>query len=73
MKGKTQIKVQGVLDKKWELSFESLEISYDGRNTTILIDIKDESYLHGVLNLIRDLNLILISVNHIDEPKPDRV
>ena len=68
MKGKTVIKVQGILDKKWKLSFESLEISYDGNNTTLLIDIKDESHLHGILNLIRDLNLILISVNPIDNP-----
>lgn len=68
MKGKTQIKVQGVLDKKWQLSFESLEISYDGNNTMLLIDIKDESHLHGILNLIRDLNLILISVNPFTEP-----
>jgi hypothetical protein len=66
MKGKTEIKVQGVLDKKWKLSFESLEISYDGNNTTFLFEIKDESHLHGVLNLIRDLNLILISVNPVN-------
>jgi hypothetical protein len=71
MKGKTQIKVQGVLDKKWKLSFESLEISYDENNTTLLIDIKDESHLHGVLNLIRDLNLILISVNAIKQKADD--
>jgi hypothetical protein len=66
MKGKTQIKVQGVLDKKWNLCFESIEISYDGNNTALLIDIKDESHLHGILNLIRDLNLILISVNPVN-------
>jgi hypothetical protein len=63
MTGKTIIKVQGYLDKKWEDSFENMEIGYEGINTIIEITIKDESHLHGILNLIRDLNLKLISVN----------
>lgn len=63
MIGKTIIKVQGHLDKKWKDSFENMEIGYEGTNTILKITIKDESHLHGILNLIRDLNLILISVN----------
>ena len=63
MKGKTEIKVEGLLDKKWKSSFEGMEISYEGNNTILTIDIKDEAHLHGVLNQIRDLNLKLISVN----------
>ncbi len=66
MTGKTIIKVQGQLDKKWEDSFEDIEIGYEGTNTIMKITIRDESHLHGILNLIRDLNLILISVNPAD-------
>jgi len=63
MKGKTIIKVEGLLDKKWKSSFEGIEISYAGNNTILAVNIKDEAHLHGVLNQIRDLNLKLISVN----------
>ena len=63
MTGKTIIKVQGHLDKKWEDSFENMEIDYEGVNTILKVNLKDESHLHGILNLIRDLNLKLVSVN----------
>jgi hypothetical protein len=65
MKGKTEIKVQGYLDKRWKSSFEGMEISYSGNNTLLTGDIKDEAHLHGVLNQIRDLNLKLLSINPI--------
>ena len=63
MKGKTEIKVEGHLDKKRIDWFEGMEISYEGANTILSGSIKDEAHLHGVLNQIRDLNLKLISVN----------
>jgi hypothetical protein len=63
MKGKTKIKIQGHLDKKWKNSFEGIEIRYEGDNTILTVNIKDEAHLHGVLNIIRDLNIKLISVN----------
>ncbi len=66
MKGKTKIKIQGHLDKKWNNSFEGMEICYEGDNSIITGNIKDEAHLHGVLNQIRDLNLKLISVNSME-------
>ena len=67
MKGKTKITIQGHLDKKWMTSFEGIKISYEGDNTILSGNLKDESHLHGILNLIRDLNLKLISVNPAEE------
>ena len=67
MKGITEIKVEGHLDKKWKDHFEGLEISYDGNNTLLTGSIKDEAHVHGVLNQIRDLNLKLISVNPMEK------
>jgi hypothetical protein len=61
MKGKTIIKIQGHLDKKWTNRFEGMEISYEGDNTILTGDLKDEAHMHGVLNIIRDLKLILIN------------
>ena len=67
MKDITEIKVKGHLDKKWKVWFEGLDISYDGDNTILSGNIKDEAFMHGILNRIRDLNLKLISVNPSEE------
>ncbi len=67
MKVITEIKVKGHLDKKWKVWFEGLDISYDGDNTILSGNIKDEAFMHGILNRIRDLNLKLISVNPSEE------
>ncbi|HOX79264.1 MAG TPA: hypothetical protein PLW31_14645 [Bacteroidales bacterium] len=67
MKGKTVIKIKGHLDKKWKESFEGTEIHHEGSETVLSIDLKDDAHLHGILNLVRDLNLKLISVNPDDD------
>jgi hypothetical protein len=69
MKGKHIIIVQGHLDAKWKDWFDDLAISYEGTNTILSGNIKDEAHLHGVLNKIRDLNLKLISVNPTGKEK----
>jgi hypothetical protein len=63
MKGKTRIKVQGHLDRVWKDRFEGMDIIYEGNNTILSGNIKDDAFMHGILNIIRDLNLKLISVN----------
>jgi hypothetical protein len=63
MKGKTKIKIQGHLNGKWKECFEGMTISYEGNNTILTGNIKDEAHMHGILNIIRDYNLIIISIN----------
>lgn len=63
MQGKTIIKVRGHLDCKWENWFEEMDLSYEDGNTILFGNVKDEAFIHGILNKIRDLNLTLISVN----------
>ncbi|OBX21356.1 hypothetical protein [Gelidibacter algens] len=58
----TKIMVKGHLDKKWKKSFDGMNVSYDGDNTILSGKIKDDAFMHGILNRIRDLNLKLISV-----------
>ncbi len=70
MKGKIKILIQGQLDKNWKNSFEGMNISYAGDNTILTGQIKDEAHLHGILNIIRDLNLKLISINPDDHGEP---
>ena len=40
-----------------------MKISYEGDNTILTGNLKDEAHMHGVLNIIRDLNIKLISIN----------
>ena len=63
MKGEVQIRVKGLLDETWKDWFDGMDIRHQGDDTILLGNIKDEAFLHGILNLIRDLNLTLISVN----------
>lgn len=67
MKGLIEIKVHGHLDEKWEDWFDGMEITHEKDNTILSGYIKDEAFMHGILNLIRDLNLKLISVNPVIE------
>ena len=62
MKGKTIIKIQGHLNSKWKECFEGMEFSYEDNNTILTGNIKDEAHLHGILNIIGDYNLILLSM-----------
>ena len=67
MKTKARITIKGHMDKKWEESFEGMEITYKNDTTILTGIIIDEARLHGFLNLIRDLNLKLISVATSEE------
>lgn len=67
MKGQTEIKVEGHLDKERMNWFEGMAISYSGNNTILTGEIKDEAHLHGILNQIRDLNLKLVSINQSEK------
>lgn len=66
MNGRVLIEIHGHLNDKWKEHFEDMELSYEGDNTILTGNIKDEAHLHGVLNIIRDLNLKLISINPVE-------
>jgi hypothetical protein len=63
LRGMTKIKIRGHLNGKWKECFEGMEISYEGNNTIFTGRLKDEEHMYKVLNIIRDYNLILISIN----------
>ncbi|MBI9043126.1 MAG: hypothetical protein JEZ06_01500 [Anaerolineaceae bacterium] len=57
------IKIKGHLDQDWSIWFSDMSISYDEFDNTVLKGIiPDQPALHGILDRIRDMNLILISV-----------
>ena len=62
-----EIKIKGYLDSHWSEWFDGLAMTYDGQGHTILSGpVADQAALHGLLNKIRDMNLVLISVNWIE-------
>ncbi len=73
MKNKIKIKVKGHLNKEWKEWFENMDIIYEGDNTILFGTVKDQAFMHGILNRIRDLNLKLISVNPTEEEYDNNV
>ena len=58
------IHVQGALDPSWETWFDGLTLTNEPfkNETCIKGTVPDQTALHGMLMKIRDLNLVLISV-----------
>ena len=61
-----EIRVQGVLDGRWTAWFEGMQLLGDGSQTIISGPLADQAALHGVLNKVRDLGLVLNSVRRLD-------
>jgi hypothetical protein len=61
-----QIVIQGHLSDQWSDWFDGFTITLDERGQTILVGpVIDQAALHGVLKKIRDLGIVLISVNRL--------
>ena len=70
-----QFKVQGRLDANWKEWFDGMEIAVScdeqGKIATTMTGlVVDQVALHGLLVRIRDLGLLLLSVQCLDEPGP---
>ena len=63
-----KIKIKGHLDSSWKDWFDGLDIITEGDHTILIGDARDEAFIYGVINKIRDLNLNLISVEKIENP-----
>jgi hypothetical protein len=61
-----EIRVDGVLGQRWTAWFGGLAVQRDGDQTVICGEVIDQAALHGLLNRIGDLGLVLISVRRLD-------
>jgi hypothetical protein len=61
-----EIRVEGVLDRRWAAWFGGLHLESDGTQTVISGSLADQPALHGLLTKIGDLGLCLISVRRLD-------
>ena len=68
-----QIRIKGHLGQKWTEWFEGLVITLEDNGDTLLTGpVVDQAALHGLLKKVRDLGLLLVSVNRVlvDETYP---
>ena len=66
-----EIRVEGVLDQRWTTWFEGLEIASDHSQTVISGPVPDQAALHGLLNRVCDLGLVIVSVRRLELSDPD--
>lgn len=67
-----EICVEARLDERWALWFEGMVLAAtcrDGRVATMLSGpVSDQAALHGLLAKVRDLGLVLVSVQRLPYP-----
>ncbi len=62
-----QIRIKGHLGAQWADWFEGLNITLEDQGETCLSGpVVDQAALHGLLKKVRDLGLLLISVNRVE-------
>ena len=60
-----RIRLKGHLEKSWAEWFGGMSFSYEEDSTILEGDIADNSSLFSILTRIHDLNLTIISLEHI--------
>ena len=60
-----EIRVKGRVDSRWFQCYEGLDVTYQAGDTILSGPIRDQSALHGVLERVRDLNLVLIALRRV--------
>jgi len=71
-----EIRFKGHLDDRWSAWFEGLTITLEDNGDTLLTGLViDQAALHGLIKKVRDLGLLLISVNRVlvDETYPSHL
>ena len=62
-----KLRVEGHLDDHWSAWFDDLTLTRESDRTTSLCGfVSDQAALHGLLLKVRDLGIVLISVEVID-------
>lgn len=66
-----QIRIEGHLGSAWTDWFAGLSIALEDNGDTLLTGaVVDQAALHGLLNKVRDLGAVLVSVNRQEADPP---
>jgi hypothetical protein len=60
-----RLRVGEQLDQRWAAWFDGLSLASDEHSTTLTGQLPDQSALHAVLRKLRDLGLVLLSVERL--------
>lgn len=61
------IRIGGHLDQRWSTWFGDLTLTHGSDGTTMLSGaVADQAALHGLLTKVRDLGVVLLSVEALD-------
>ena len=67
-----QIRIKSHLDSDWTAWFEGLTITLEKDGNTLLTGpVVDQAALHGLLKKVRDLGMLLVSVNRLEPGQAD--
>ncbi|MEZ4517131.1 MAG: DUF4386 domain-containing protein [Chloroflexota bacterium] len=67
-----EIKVAGHLGSHWAGRFEEVTITQDGGDTVLTGPVADQAALHGLLKIVRDSGMTLLSVMRIGDNSRDK-
>lgn len=60
-----EVRVEGVLGDGWSDWFGGLEVRTEGGETVLSGTLPDQAALHGILDMVRDLGLCVITVRRL--------
>lgn len=60
-----EVRVDGVLDGRWSEWFGGLQLRSDADQTVVSGTLTDQSALHGVLDMVFDLGLAVVTVRRL--------
>jgi hypothetical protein len=64
---KVEVRVKGRMDDHWTEWFQNFEIAASGEDETTMVgEVKDQSALYGLIAKLRDLGMVLLSVNEVE-------
>ena len=68
-----QIRLKGHLRSQWTDWFEGLSITLEDNGDTLLTgQVIDQAALHGLLKIVRDLGMALVSVSPVESSQVDQ-
>jgi hypothetical protein len=72
-----EIRIKGHLDRRWIARFDGLSVRLETDGTSVISGpVPDQAALHGLLQRVRDMGLLLVSVvrlqpDHANQPRSD--